>query len=328
MMIKAIVVAAVFWLLPLPALFCVKMADKKISALYGYLTGVLYNLLIFHISNGLLRLSGGSLGMKHIAVMLLSNVILLLVGIILCVRNLKSNSKKLKRHGRENAIGKTPKTGQSGSKKQSAGRDWLATTILVIAVVICLLGGFSYLLYEPNNAVTLMAAVNRLDFFPVVPKESMVSLGYYLVKLLGLTPAYALCVTIPLIFYPSAILLLWLMTGLVEEKNLQTKALFFLIEVMLLLIGDGKYTYPGLVLHGLNQITNISLVICVPLAFILSFRVFIREQKDGIWLLVFDIVAACFLWRTCGFVCIAMVVLFALVFVGRRYLSWFQPSQS
>lgn len=326
MMIKAIVVAAVFWLLPLPALFCVKMADKKISALYGYLTGVLYNLLIFHISNGLLRLSGGSLGMNHIAVVLLSNVILLLAGIILWVRSLKSNRKKL-RHGRETAIRKTQKRGQSGSKKQS-GRDWLAITILVIAAVACLLGGRFYLLYEPNNAVPLMAAVNRLDFFPVVPKESMVSLGYYLVKLLGLTPAYALCVTIPLIFYPSAILLLWLMTGLVEEKNLQTKALFFLIEVMLLLIGDGKYTYPGLVLHGLNQITNISLVICVPLAFILSFRIFVKKRKDGIWLLVFDIVAACFLWRTCGFVCIVVVVLFVLVFVGRRYLSWFQPSQS
>ena len=308
MIIKAIAVASIFWLLPVPTAFLLKMTDRKMSCLYGYIVGALLNLLAFHVTNRILFVSGATLGMMHIGILLSVNALILFAsGIIWLVKGRKLSKKAVKDESDEN--------------KAVANRIWWWSVSVVLGISV--LG--SYLFYVPNNATVLMAAINRLDYFPMVPGESMMSMGYYLVKLLNFTPAYAVCVVIPFMFCMPVLVLFWIMTDMMDDAK--NKVVFLCAELILLFLGDGQFTYSGLVLHGLNQITNISIVLCVPLAFILSFRIFVQKKRGPVWLLVFDLVAACLLWRTTAFVSFACVVLCALIYAGRRYLPWFQPSQ-
>lgn len=202
--------------------------------------------------------------------------------------------------------------------------------ILAVGCLVWMLGSVSYLCYVPDNAVELMAEVNRLKLYGGINKDPVIMLGYYFTNLFGISSAKAICIIIPVFFYSVFVITCWDLSIALFKDNIKKDSICFLAQGIMTLVGDCMYTQPHIVLHGLNDIGNILLVLCVPLVFSNGIRLCQDERskwKEYCFTPIVCMICTFLLdKRTFALVSIN-VIIFVLLFIGRRYLPWLQSAK-
>ncbi|MBD5539912.1 MAG: hypothetical protein HDR00_01725 [Lachnospiraceae bacterium] len=330
-MIKIIAALAILCALPVPTALLLKIADRKIGFGCSYASGVVLHLTIFalYIKGMLEEMAAPDMRpVKAILFMVLGEAAVLAV--VVAVKCCKAK----KWPGLRQLFGSEA----VDNARNDSNRTGMA--LYILAGIIWILGAFSYLRYVPDNAVTMMADINRLDFFGVTNGDTMVMLGYYMKKLLGISQADAVCIVIPVFFYAAFVFLMWEMAKVFFSEDPLKRSLCFLTQGILLVAGDCLYTQSHIVLHGLNHLENILLALCVPLAFIIGLQLYLSGRK------IVDTesrslsMPSCLLGLAICMICAYLLdqrvfaltglnaVIFILLFIGRRYLPWLQSSKS
>lgn len=329
-MINIIAALAILSALPVPAALLLRIIDNRTSFVYGYVSGIILHLTIFALCIQDMWEEMAAPDMAPIKTVLF--VVLVEVVIFLAVIGAKCFKAKNWLSIRDLFGNKT-----DGGAEQNSRR--MPLLLYIGAAAIWVLGAFSYLHYVPDNAVTMMADINRLDFFGVTNSDAMVMLGYYMKKLLGTSQADAVCIVIPVFFYAVFVFLMWEMPKVLFRNDSLKRSLCFLSQGILVVAGDCLYTQPYIVLHGLNHLANILFVLCVPLAFIVGLQLYLSGKKIvdvenrrlsmSSYLLALAICMICtYLLDQRAFALIGLnVVIFILLFAGRRYLPWLQSSK-
>lgn len=330
-MINMIAALAILCALSVPAALLLKIADRKIGLGCSYASGVVLHLTIFalYIKGMWEEMAAPDMRpVKAIVFVVLGEaaVLALVVAVKCCKAKKWLGIRKL-----------------FGSEAVDNARDGSRRTrmvLYILAGIVWILGAFSYLCYVPGNAVTMMADINRLDFFGVTNSDAMVMLGYYMKKLLGISQADAVCIVIPVFFYAAFVFLMWEMAKALFSEDSIKHSLCFMAQGILIVAGDCLYTQSHIVLHGLNHLGNILLALCVPLAFIIGLHLYLsgkriidtenREQFIPTGLPGLAICVICtYLLDQRVFALIGLnVIIFILLFIGRRYLPWLQSSKS
>lgn len=325
-MIRLLFALCGLWILPVAAMLFLKASNRKVTLAAGYICGAIVNLTVFSLcirSMSENMKEPGLLPLKAVlGVVFIEILVFLIVVCTRCVREKKWIG-----------FARLFYMEQSGGFR--FGR-W-ETVFFIIACVIWILGATSYLRYVPEGAVTMMADINRLDFFGLTNADPMIMLGYYLKKLFGISQADAVCIVIPLSFYAAFVAVMWEIAGALFESEPLKKSLCFLAESVLVVVGDCLYTQPYMVLHGLNHMNNVLFVLCVPLVFAIGLRFYQSGENAegkgprmwGYWFAFAVCVLSTYLFEQRAFALIGLnAVIFVLLFVGRRYLPWLQSSKS
>lgn len=330
-MIKMIAALAILCALPVPAALLLKIVDRKIGLGCSYASGVVLHLTIFALCIKGMWEGMAAPDMKPVKVVLF--VVLGETAVLAFVVAVKCYKDK-----------KWPGIRQLfGSEVVDNARNSSRHTKLVsyvFAGILWVLGAFSYLFYVPDNAVTMMADINRLDFFGITNSDAMVMLGYYMKKLLGISQADAVCIVIPVFFYAVFVFLMWEMAKVLFGGDSLKSSLCFLSQGILVIAVDCLYTQSRMVLHGLNRLENILFALCVPLVFIIGLQLYLSEGKI-IETESRRVSMPCYLpglavCMVCAYLLDQRVfaltglnaVIFILLFIGRRYLPWLQSSKS
>lgn len=330
-MIRIIAALVILCALPVPTALLLKIIDRRMGIGCGYVSGAVLHLTIFALYiKGMWEEMAvpDTLPVKAVLFMVLTETAVLLAVVVL-------KCFKAKRWlGMKGLFGNEA----SGSVVLFNRRKELL--LYIPAGLIWLLGAFSYLYYIPADAITMMADINRIDFFGVTNGDAMVMLGYYMKKLLGISQVDAVCVVIPLCFYAAFVVLMWEIARTLVGENPLKCSLCFLSQGILVAAGDCLYTQANIVLHGLNRLGNVLFVLCVPLVFDIGLRLYLSGKK------LIDVesrelfMPSCFLSLAICLACTHLldqrvfvlaglnVVIFVLLFVGRRYLPWLKSSES
>jgi hypothetical protein len=312
-------------MMPVPTAVLLKLINRYSTWAKGYVCGVLVNLTIFALDTCSMADRMEIPDLRPIKLLLAWNVFLMVCIIaVVCFRCLQ-----MKKWIGLRTLFFSPDLSVMPSRKE--------VLILTAALLIYLIGACAYLYYVPDNAVAIMAEVNRLDYFGFVNDEPMVMAGYYLNKQWNVSVADAVCILLPLSVYPAVVALLWETAGSLFAEDSVKRSKCFLAEAVLLVGGDSLYMQAHFVLHGLNQLENILFVLCVPFAFAIGLQLY-KEWDEGdyrkichrwdIWfpLLLCIIISALFSQKVFALVGINIFI-FALLFVGRRYLPWLRSSK-
>lgn len=329
-MIKIIVALAILGALPVPAALLLRIIDKRAGFVYGYVSGTVLHLTIFalYIQDMWEEMaSPDTVPIKAVLLVVLAEAVLLLATI---------GAKCFKAKKWLGIGGLFGNKADDGAKHNNCRMTLL---LYVGAVAIWILGAFSYLRYVPDNAVTMMADINRLDFFGITNGDAMVMLGYYMKKLVGISQADAVCIVIPLFFYAVFVFLMWEMAKALFGETPLKRHLCFLTQGILIVAGDCLYTQPYIVLHGLTRLENILLVLCIPLVFVIGLQLYLSDKKivdaesrrlsmPSYLLALVTCMICTYLLNQRAFALIGLnVVIFILLFAGRRYLPWLQSSK-
>lgn len=330
-MIKVLIALAGLTVTPLPMALLLKSIDRRSSLCQGYVSGVVFHLLIFALC---IRRMAEKMTAPHmgavktlLVIILVEMTAFMIIVVFKCCKAKKWLGIRQLLHFHE-----------------SAGEQWAKKRIFLLffggACVIWLLGAFSYLRYVPEGAVTMMADINRLDFFGITNSDPMTMMGYYLKKLCGISQADAVCIVIPLSFYAAFVVLMWEMADTLFKKDVIKRSLCFLAEGILTVTGDCLYSQPFIVLHGLCRMENVLLILCVPFTFIIGLRLILSEEKiinpenkeifmpSGWFALLLCMISTC-LWEKSAFALTGLnIIIYLLLFAGRRYLPWLQSSKS
>lgn len=330
-MIRLLIALAVLCILPVFMMLFLKVLDRHFSFAGGYVCGTIFNLTVFSLCVRKMSRDMAEPGMVPVKVVLVTIVIeALAFAAVVCVRCFREK--------RWLGIGNLLYCHKKPDERYRENRLYLP--VCIGAFLIWLAGAFSYFCYIPQGAVAMMADINRLDFFGITNSDPMVMLGYYLKKLCGISQADAACIVIPLSFYAAFVVLMWEMADTVFGPQVLKRSLCFLAEGVLVVAGDCLYSQPFIVLHGMNSLGNVLLVLCVPLVFIIGLRLIFSEEKlinpenkrllmPVYWLALLLCIVSTYLLEKRAFALIGLnVVIFILLFAGRRYLPWLQSSKS
>lgn len=323
-MIKVLFSLILLCLLPVPGMLLLRSLGRQFTFAAGYVSSMLINLTVFCLCIQDLARRFQPPGMQTIKVIvgvLAAEVILLVL--IWIYRSRKA--KKLL-----NAVQVFWMDGVSFS----------LSFFWCLAVFIWVAGAVSYIRYVPEGAVSMMADINRLGFFGATNSDPGVMLAYYLTVLLNLPQAPAVCLVVPLSFYFTFVVLMKEMAAvLYVDKPELTGRCFFALAVLTVL-GDSLFSQPYMVLHGLNRLENVITVLCVPFTFAICLRFyfvwdrFLQSKDKAGWSICHVIALLLCLYITYFFYpkTFALVglnlVIFALLFAGRRYLPWLQSGKS
>lgn len=324
-MLKVLLVLIGLCALPVVTMLLLKFADKRVTFGAGYVSGVIVNLTLFSLCVCRMAENMANPGLAPVKAVLGmicgEMVIILILAVVRCIK-MKSRTGLRSLFLQEEGF-RQPFRGKEAVGIAAAGALWLS-------------GAFSYLHYVPDGAVTMMADINRLDFFGMTNPDIMVMLGYYLKKLFGISQADAVCIVIPLSLYAAFVVLMWETAGALFEGGRSKRVLCFLAEAVLTIAGDCMYTQSSLVLHGLNHMENAMLALCVPFAFAIGLRFYHSEGKTGkerlmmpgYWIsFAVCIISACLLEQRAFALVGLNAIIFGLLFIGRRYLPWLQSSK-
>lgn len=330
-MIKMIAALAILCALPVPAALLLKIIDRKIGIGCSYASGVALHLTIFALYIKDMWKKMAAPDMRPVKAMMFvvlgeTAVLAFVVAVKCCKAKKWPGIREL--------------FGSEASDKAKDGGRHTELVLYIFAGVFWVLGAFSYLRYVPDNAIAMMADINRLDFFGVTNGDAMVMLGYYMKKLLGISQADAVCIVIPVFFYAVFVFLMWEMAKALFSEDSIKCSLCFLGQGILVVAGDCLYTQSHIVLHGLNHLENILLSLCVPLAFINGLQLYLSGRK------IIDTenrrlsMPSCLLGLAICMICAYLLeqrafaitglnaIIFILLFIGRRYLPWLQSSKS
>ncbi len=330
-MIKMIAALAILCALPAPAALLLKIVDRKIGLGCSYASGVVLHLTIFalYIKGMWEEMAAPDMRpVKAIVFVVLGEAaILAFVVAVKCFKAKKwPGIKQL--------------FGIEASDNARDGSRYTELVLHILAGIVWILGALSYLRYVPDNVVTMMADINRLDFFGVTNSDAMVMLGYYMKKLLGVSQADAVCIVIPVFFYVVFVFLMWEMTRSLLGYNSLKCSLCFFFQGILVVAGECLYAQTYIVLHGLNRMENILMVLCLPLVFDIGLQLYLSEKKmvdvnnrkllmpSYFFVLVICMICTCLLDKRAFALVGLNVIIFVLLFVGRRYLPWLQSSKS
>jgi hypothetical protein len=328
-MIRVAISLICLWIAPVIPMLLFRLLDQKLSFAAGYVCGVLGNITVFSLCIQTMAEKMAAPGMRPIkvtmAVWVIELLILTVVAAVRCIR-----AKKW--------LGISQLFSISLPHKKNGQINKLNILIIFVACLLWLFGACSYLRYVPRDAVRMMADINRIDFFGVTNGDAMVMLGYYFKQLCGISQADAICLVIPLGFYAAFAAVMWEMAGTWFDKGTRKFCLCFFAEAVLLAAGDCLYSIPFFVLHGLNCLDDVLLVLCVPMIFIVGWKLYLCETKlvsKGKILApgycfagVLSLVSAALLEQQVFVLCGMSVLLFVLLFAGRRYLPWLKSSKS
>lgn len=325
-MIKLFFILCTLCILPITMTMILKVLDCKITFTAGYIIGEIVNLTIFSLCIRAMAEDMAEPGLLPIKVILgISMFEILAFLTVLCIRCIKEK----KWIGFVRLFYLDQHSNLRSHKKE--------IFFLILASIIWILGATSYLRYVSDGAVSMMAYINRLDFFGATNVNPMIMLGYYLTKLGRISQADAICLVIPLSFYFAFVILMWETAGALFESDMLKKTLCFFAESVLVVVGDCLYTQPFIVLHGLNQIENVLLVLCVPFSFAIGLRLYQEVEcrgKNGFrmygyWFALALCVISTYFFEQRALTLIGLnTVIFVLLFAGRRYLPWLQSSRS
>lgn len=330
-MIKMIAALAILCVLPVPVALLLKITDRKMGLGCSYAVGVVLHLTVFALYVRGMWESMAAPDTAPVKAVLLAvlaeTAVLAVIVVVKCCKAKKwPGIRKL--------------FGSEAVDSRKHGNRYTELVLYILASIIWISGVFSYLRYVPDNAVTMMADINRLDFFGITNSDVMVMLGYYMKKLLGVSQADAVCIVIPVFFYGVFVFLMWEMAKVFFGENFLKRGLCFLSQGILVVAGDCLYTLPHIVLHGLNHLENILLALCVPLAFIIGLQLYLSGRKiidtDNRRILMPSYLLGLAICMICAYLLDQRVfaltglnaVIFILLFVGRRYLPWLQSSKS
>lgn len=330
-MIRLLIALAGLCILPVFLMLFLKVLDRHFSFAGGYVCGTIFNLTVFSLYIRKMAKNMEEPGMAPVKIVLGAAAMeVLAFAAVVCVRCFKE--KRWLGIGNLLYCRKMPD--EYHKKKRFCPPVCAGTFIIWMA------GAVSYLRYVPQGAVTMMADINRLDFFGITNSDPMVMLGYYLKKLCGISQADGICIVIPLSFYAAFVALMWEMADTLFKNNGLKRSLCFLTEGILVVAGDCLCSQPFIVMHGLNRLENALLVLCVPLTFAIGLRLLFCEEKfirpenkvlsmPAYWLALLLCIVSTYLLEKRAFALIGLnVVIFVLLFAGRRYLPWLQSSKS
>lgn len=329
-MIRMIAALAILCVLPVPAALLLKIIDRKMGLGCSYASGVVLHLTIFSLCIKDMweeMAAPDTAPVKVILfVVLAETAALVVIAAVKCCME-----KKLPGIRQLFGIEAAGNVRHGGSHTERA--------VYILAGILWISGAFSYLRYVPDDAVTMMADINRLDFFGITNGDAMVMLGYYMKKLLGISQADAVCIVIPVFFYAVFVFLMWEMAKVFFEEDSLKRGFCFLSQGILVIAGDCLYTQPHIVLHGLNHPGNILLALCVPLAFMLGLRLYLSGRKiidtENRRMPMPSYLPGLAICMICAYLLDQRVfaltglnaVIFILLFIGRRYLPWLQSSK-
>ncbi|MCH5279940.1 MAG: hypothetical protein J1E61_00615 [Lachnospiraceae bacterium] len=324
-MIKVLFSLIILCLLPVPGMLLLRAMRRHFAFSMGYICSMLINLLVFCLCVRRLAERYDAPGMLPVKAVF--GVLLLECFLLVYVWIYRSyQSRKL--------MGIMQFFRLKNSRISVSVFDGLA-------ILVWMAGAFSYICYVPEDALTMMADVNRVDLFGIINGDPGVMLAYYLKALIGISQADAVCLATPLSFYFAFVILMKEMADtLFEDRpSLASRGFFALAAVTLL--GDCLYTQSHMVLHGLNHPENVITVVCVPLAFICGLRLYgawdrFLENEKGAYRSLPYYMAALLLCIVCSHILYlrafsligSTMILFVLLFLGRRYLSWTQSGKS
>lgn len=318
-------------ILPVFIMLLLKVLDRRFSFAGGYVCGIIFNLTVFSLYIRKMAKNMEEPGMAPVKIVLAAAAMeAVAFAAVVCVRCLKEKRWL----GIRNLLYCSQKPDECRKEKR------LYLLVYAGTILIWMAGAFSCFRYVPQGAVTMMADINRLDFFGITNSDPMVMLGYYLKKLCGISQADGICIVIPLSFYVAFAALMWEMADTLFKNDGLKRSLCFLTEGILVVAGDCLYSQPFIVLHGLNRLKNVLLVLCVPLTFIIGLRLLFCEEKfiwfknkvpamSAYWFALLLCIVSTYLLEKRAFALIGLnVIIFVLLFAGRRYLPWLQSSKS
>ena len=315
-MMKAVISLIALCFLPVPGMLLLKVLFRRLTYAAGYVSSLLLNLLVFclciqNMAEG--YEAPGMLPLRLLAAVLLGEAV------IFCVIWIRQSIKR---------------------KKWFEFKRVSFSPFFALACVIWIAGAFSYIRFVPEGALTMMADINRIDFFGITNGDFGVMLGYYLKSLIGISQADAVCLVLPLSFYFAFVVLMWEMANILfQDKPALVTRCFFALAALTVL-GDCLYSQPFLVLHGLNHVENALTVLCVPLAFAIGLRLyfswdrFLQDKEKADWSLghiIALLICGCsaYLLYLRAFALVGLnLIIFVLLFTGRRYLPWLQSGKS
>lgn len=321
-MISVLVSMLYMGVLPIVTMFLLRLLFPRMTFVVGYTNGVIIYITLFSIFVHLWSYHTLLFVIKPLRIMVLMTLIELMVYIfIVNIRNLKKKKKEtINNSGSDNL--KCFNLHKNNTKWEMF--------IWGVSCIGWMVGATCYIRYIPDNAILLMADINRVDFLEVTNGNPIVMLGYYLMKFMKMSSAKAVCVVIPLFFYFVFAFVMWDLSGALFKDCDFKRIVCFFSETFLLIIGDCMYTQPHIVLHGLNDIGNILLVLCVPLVFSNGIRLCQDERskwKEYCFTPIVCMICTFLLdKRTFALVSIN-VIIFGLLFIGRRYLPWLQSTK-
>ena len=219
--------------------------------------------------------------------------------------------------------------GKSEKKQQAQKKDYKQILILFSACVLFLCAATTYLRFVPAGAVTMMADINRIDFFGVTNDNPVTVMAYYIKSLGGISQANAVCVVVPLLFYIPVVCALWEVATALFAEDASKRNLCFLAEAVLVLFGNCMFSMTGIITSGLVQLSNILLAVALPTMFSLCFRIYHADKKNAIaYAVVGILILVClYILDAVAFVLAAMTAfIFILLMIGRRYLPWLKSS--
>lgn len=336
-MLRILMILTGLCILPMVTTLFLKVVDRQIALWTGYVSGVVLHVTIFSLcvryryqnalSPGLMPVKAvfGTIAFEAIAA----------IGVAL----MKYGRKK--RKGNISALFRL----KINALRSVKANEWIG---IFAACAVWMMGAVSYLRYVPDGAVTMMADINRLDYFGVTNSDPTVMLGYYLKKLFGVSQADAVCLIIPLSFYVPFVILMWGMAETLFPRTMSQadmaacsfgewrvdhrmkRCLCFGFEAILTVAGACRFTQPYLVLYGLNHVENCLLALCVPFAFAVGLHFLLLQPEDekkkvgltpGYCIAIAVCVISSYLLEPRAFALVGLnAVIFAVLFAGRRYL--------
>lgn len=335
-MIKALFFTIFFVLLPVPTMLLMKSLHRDFKWALGYLSGIMINLCVFVSTLKYMSkyYSGPStLPLKiTLAAVAVSGVGFVVSAIIRCCKDKKWIGISKLFYCDKDASSKTPIS---------------ITMIYGVALIMFLLCAYRAIYYAPMDGVRRLADINRIDFFGLVNTDYSVMLGYYFNRLWGIPSYYLVYVVVPLTFIVAYGILCYSIADALFADDKYKKAMCFLIEMIMTLLGDCMYSHGYLALHGMVDASVVAIILAVPVIFVIGYIFFNYEGQlvtctkkalpsdEGenkeiksyhfdlpmywICLLIMSITSMMIDNKSCALALLGILT-WALLLVGRRYL--------
>lgn len=356
--------------MPLPVAFFLKSLHKDYRWSTGYICGYVLNVTAFSKYIGKMAENGQSPSTAPIKFMIILNAIVLLAWLLLvmyrclkakkwigfeCIFYVGKESMDQEQFGMIDL----PTSDKIHFIKWELNKEVATKIVLGISAIVYLTCIYRILAFLPTDGLRQLADVNRIDFYGLVNSDYSVMVGYYFNKLLGMGSYYSIGIIIPLAAFVAIVMLCYEAAEVLCGNNSFYTSFCFMIEGILIVLGDCAYSHASIMLHGAGDASLALTITAIPIIFITGMRflfykgsVVVKTTEDAIvgvdaegndkhsdvnklkfnlptyWISVALMLYCCYLIDTrVILMALINVFIFILLFIGRGYFPCMKSSK-
>lgn len=198
----------------------------------------------------------------------------------------------------------------------------LLFAVAVLGVILI----YNVLLQQIDNSVYISTQIRMLENNSGMHENVVAGLGYDMVRVFGISPQNVICCVIPGYYYWVAVAGMWDVGGMLYHKEYKKKIIFFICTALFMGLGDALYFLPHLIIHGLADVKNILLILCLILLFSVGIEsvqlhqdYVMKSKLMRLFIIVLCVLGSAILDKQISLICSICAISFAVIILERRW---------